>query len=217
MLTSQIHIKNTATISIIYMHTHFQSFSRQRREELTSAECHQDIAEELTSAWADQAHHINTSRRRMQLGQTKPIASKLKEGRRSPSSHIRSHGQTKPIHQPSGEQTPSHQWNLRNGDCTPYAQAHHCTNHTSSSTSSMASFIQGLFFVYVFIFYLYILLFYVYMAEQHLLILKVEIDHHDIVEYIDASLYFTPCFWHFILHVCIMTSSSRTFTTTISS
>ena len=41
---------------------------------------------------------------------------------------------------------------------------------------------------------------YVYLAELILLILKTETDHHNIVEYILARRYFSPCIWHYILH-----------------
>ena len=56
-----------------------------------------------------------------------------------------------------------------------------------------------------------------YKAELYLLILEVEIDHHNIMKYFDASLYFTPCCWHFILHISSWTSSSTSSTTTASS
>ena len=69
------------------------SASRHRRGELTSAKCHQDMAEELTSAWADEAHFIaeatpscvdkpGTLKR---IGHTKPI--ETPPGKQKPSSH----------------------------------------------------------------------------------------------------------------------------------
>ena len=52
----------SAAKSIAYRHRcqeeKLTAASRHRREKLTSEECHRDIEERVTSAWADEAQHI---------------------------------------------------------------------------------------------------------------------------------------------------------------